>query len=432
MVFLLPACNEGARRSNARSTSTARPESALFNFLKLNFRWLLGAFLLALFSGFGQTFFISLFNADIRSHFGLSDGQFGTIYMCATLCSAAVFVKLGSIVDRFSTATIASIVLLAIAIANATMAVCNSVLLLAICLFSLRLFGQGLILHVSQTAVGRWFDAERGRAIALTSMGLNLGESTFPSLVGIVAVYTSWRYCWMAGAAAALIAIPACHWLTKVPRKPKPRDKEKQSVSADRSWTRDEVLRDVLFWLASPAIFAPAFIATAIFFHHQHLIGIKSWPAGSFAPGFILLSVSTVAAKFCAGPLIDRFGAIRLMWTYHLPLGVSCLFLSLGQSVWFIYISMALIGIAMGFAASIFGTVWPELYGTKHLGSIRSVAVSGIVFSSACGTGVTGWLIDAGFGFESQLICMAAWCMYSAGSLFFVSGRMIRRLKKAD
>jgi hypothetical protein len=30
------------------------------------------------------------------------------------------------------------------------------------------------------------------------------------------------------------------------------------------------------------------------------------------------------------------------------------------------------------------------------------------------------------------LICMAAWCMYSAGSLFFVSGRMIRRLKKAD
>ena len=89
-------------------------------------------------------------------------------------------------------------------------------------------------------------------------------------------------------------------------------------------------------------------------------------------------------------------------------------------------------GIAMGFATSIFGTIWPELYGTKHLGAIRSVAVSGIVFSSACGTGVTGRLIDFKFGFESQLVCMAIWCACSAGSLFFVSGRMLRRLEADD
>jgi len=404
----------------------------LFEFVKHNARWLTGAFLLALFSGFGQTFFISLFNDDIRAHFGLTDGQFGTIYMCATLCSAAVFLKLGSVVDRFSTAAVASLVLLALAAANATMAVCNSVWLLAICLFCLRLFGQGMILHVSQTAIGRWFDAERGRAIALTSMGLNFGESAFPSLVAAVTVYVSWRYCWAAGSVAALIAIPACHWLTKVPRTPKMRDKETKVVSATRNWTRAEVLRDVLFWLASPAIFAPAFIATAIFFHHQHLVSIKAWPEGSFAPGFILFSVSTVAAKFCAGPLIDRFGAVRLLWTYHLPLGIACVLLGAGQSVPIIYVSMTLIGVAMGFATSIFGTVWPELYGTKHLGAIRSIAVSGIVFSSACGSGVTGWLIDLQIGFESQLVFMALWCVLSAGTLFVVSSRMLQRTANGD
>lgn len=399
-------------------------------FIKQNARWLLGAFLLALFSAFGQTFFISLFNDDIRAHFRLTDGQFGTIYMCATLCSAAVFLKLGSIVDRFSIAFIASIVLLALAAANATMAVCNSVWLLAICLFSLRLFGQGMILHVSQTAIGKWFDAERGRAIALTSMGLNFGESIFPLLIGTVTVWISWRYCWAAAAVSAVVAIPVCHWLTKVPREPKLRNKETQAVTAAREWTRDEVLRDKLFWLASPAIFAPAFMATAIFFHHQHLVGIKSWPEGSFAPGFILLSISTVAAKFCAGPLIDRFGSIRLLWTYHLPLGLACVLLGLGQSAWFIYIAMTLIGIAMGFANSIFGTVWPELYGTNHLGAIRSVAVSGVVFASACGSGVTGWLIDWKIGFESQLIFMALWCMFSAALLFVISGRMLSRLQR--
>ncbi len=401
----------------------------MFQFVKLNARWLLGAFLLALFSGFGQTFFISLFSDDIRSSYSLTDGQFGFLYMVATLCSATIFLNLGFVVDRYPVAVVSTFVLMALAIACATMAVSSSVWVLAICLFSLRLFGQGMLLHVSQTAIGRWFDSERGRAISLTSMGLNAGESIFPLVVWAMTLSLTWRYSWGAAAICAVLAIPACYWLMRVPREPKHNESLKKKHQTNRHWTRDEVLRDALFWMASPAVFAPAFIATAIFFHHKHLVGIKAWPEGSFASGFIFLSIATVAAKFAAGPLIDRYGAIRLMWTYHLPLAFSCIFLAFGQSVWFIYLSMTLIGIAMGFATSIFGTVWPELYGTKHLGAIRSVAVTGIVFSSACGTGVTGWLIDTEFGFESQLVLMAAWCVYSAASLFFVSGRMLRRLR---
>jgi MFS family permease len=401
----------------------------LFQFIRLNARWLLGAFLLAMFSGFGQTFFISLFSEDIREHFELTNGQFGMLYMAATLCSAAIFLNLGVTVDRFSAASVAVAVLLALSVATMTMTFCESVWLLFLCLFGLRLFGQGMLLHVSQTAIGRWFDAERGRAISLTSMGLNFGESVFPSIVWAITLWVSWRFCWGLAATTALLAIPACHWLMKVPRTPKALKTKKnlKDSTAFRNWTRKEVIRDPLFWIASPAIFAPAFIATAIYFHHQHLVGLKAWPEGSFEPGFILLSIATVAAKFCAGPLIDRFGAIRLLWVYHIPLGLSCILLGFGQSVWFIYIAMTMIGIAMGFATSVFGTVWPELYGTKHLGAIRSIAVAGVVFSSACGSGVTGWLIDAELGFESQLILMAIWCAASTITLLYVSAKMLKR-----
>ena len=41
---------------------------------------ILSGFLLALFSSFGQTFFIALFSAEIRAEFGLSHGAFGSIY----------------------------------------------------------------------------------------------------------------------------------------------------------------------------------------------------------------------------------------------------------------------------------------------------------------------------------------------------------------
>lgn len=188
-----------------------------------------------------------------------------------------------------------------------------------------------------------------------------------------------------------------------------------------------EVLRDKLFWLAGPGFLAPAFIATAIYFHHQHVEEIKGWPKGSFASAFWMLSIATISSKLLVGPVIDRVGSIRLIWTYHLPLGCSCLLLAFGSSPLIVYLAMVLIGVAMGGANSIFGTVWPELYGIANLGSIRLIAMSGIVFASACGSEVTGLLIDLEIGFETQLVSMAVWCALSTGSLFLISQRMHQR-----
>ncbi|MFC1231392.1 hypothetical protein [Streptomyces sp. Sce081] len=36
---------------------------------------------------------------------------------------------------------------------------------------------------------------------------------------------------------------------------------------------------------------------------------------------------------------------------------------------------------------SLFGTVWPEVYGTRHLGAVRSPVVAVLVFASALGPG---------------------------------------------
>lgn len=398
-----------------------------------------GAFLLALFSGFGQTFFISLFNDELREHFQLTVGQFGLLYMFATLVSSAIFLNIGSLVDRYSVASISAGTLFAVGVACSLMVLNASfgqgtvwgMVGLAITLFTLRLFGQGMLLHASQTAIGRWFDAERGKAIALTSLGLNVGEAIFPLAVWGLSAWFEWQISWGIASVAAFVGIPVCYALTRIPRQPESEPSEESSGLIRKQWTRAEVLRDVLFWFACPGCLAPAFIATAIYFHHQHVETVKHWPAGSFASAFALLSVATVLSKLVFGSVIDRFGAIRLIWTYHLPLGASCLMLAFGQSALCVYPAMALIGVAMGGANSIFGTVWPELYGVTHLGSIRSIAVSGIVFASACGSGVTGALIDGGLGFETQLLLMGGWCLVSTILLWFVSGQMhVRRMSE--
>ncbi|MFF3717698.1 hypothetical protein [Streptomyces prasinus] len=60
---------------------------------------------------------------------------------------------------------------------------------------------------------------------------------------------------------------------------------------------------------------------------------------------------------------------------------------------------------------SLFGTVWPEVYGTRHLGAVRSPVVAVLVFASALGPGAGGLLLDAGVGQPAQLVVLDGYCL---------------------
>jgi len=399
------------------------------NFLFRNARWLAAATILTLLSSFGQTFFISLFGKEIRGEFALSDGQFGLLYMGATLVSALVLMFLGKVVDRWPMSTSIAMVTGALAMTCFFVSFNHSLVGLGVSLFLLRLIGQGMMTHTAQTAVGKWFDRDRGTAISVTSLGHNLGEASLPLVVAFCFDETSWRWAWICSGVLVLVLLPTCSLLAKKERQCE-HDSESTESPAVRDWTRGEVIRDKWFWISGIGLLAPAFIATAIYFHHEHLVSIKGWAEGTFANGFLVLSVTTVVTKLIAGFLIDRFSAARLMWFSLVPLGASCLVLSFGKPEWVIYLAMFLVAMSMGCSNSVFGTLWPEIYGTKHLGAIRAVAFSGVVFASACGTGVTGWLLDSGIGFEKQLLVMAIWCGLGAGLLMVVARALLARAEK--
>jgi len=71
-----------------------------FNFIKENWRFLGFGISLNFFSSTGQTFFISIFGGEFRREFNLSEGDFGFIYMIATLLSAGSLIWLGRLIDR--------------------------------------------------------------------------------------------------------------------------------------------------------------------------------------------------------------------------------------------------------------------------------------------------------------------------------------------
>ena len=60
---------------------------------------LMYGFLIIFFASYGQTFFIALFNNDIKNLYKLSDGEFGMVYALSTILSSLLLINFAKLID---------------------------------------------------------------------------------------------------------------------------------------------------------------------------------------------------------------------------------------------------------------------------------------------------------------------------------------------
>ena len=396
--------------------------------------WIGGGYLSMLGTLAGQTVFISLFGEAIRHEFAISAGQYGLVYTAATLCSAIALVFFGPLTDRFSPRAVGIASLLGLAVACLTMSFAPSIAVLVLALFGLRFFGQGMLSHNSATALTRWFNRFRGRALAISQFGYSTGEALLPIAVALALATYGWRSVWQIAAAALVVLfMPAIALLFRgqaTNAKPAPAGQAHSTAPDDRSWTRGRVMRDTLFWWVMSGLLANPAIVTLLFFHQADIVQSKGWNALFFAASFPILSVTSAIAGMVGGVLIDRYGAWKLLPFLLLPLCFSNLVLWLGSGEWTIALFFFLTGLSAGVVNNAASIVWAELYGTAHIGAIRALATAGMVFASAAGPGIAGVLIDAGIPLERQCLYYALYCALASGAYFLMRGRVGQRVRE--
>ena len=62
-------------------------------------KMLIYGFMIIFFGSYGQTFFIALFNNDIKILYNLSDGEFGLVYALSTTLSALLIINFAKVID---------------------------------------------------------------------------------------------------------------------------------------------------------------------------------------------------------------------------------------------------------------------------------------------------------------------------------------------
>ena len=297
----------------------------------------------------------------------------------------------------------------------------QGIIFLFVGIFFLRLSGQGLMAHTASTAISRYFEKRRGKALSYIWLGMSLGEFLLPVVIVFLSTFIYWRDLWIQISIVVLLILPAFSYFAVKDIAISSREKKNGNYNKDfslvKNWTRKEVLTDFKFYTLLPALLAPPFIITGIVINQSFIIESKLWEQYAIAKSFMFYSVLTVTTLFVAGPLVDKFTSRRILPFLNMPMLLSLIILIFFNQAHSAYVFMGLLGITNGLANVLLSSLWAEIYGVNHLGSIKALTSSLMVFSTALATVVFGILIDLGYSIE----IIATFCsIYTAISIAIV------------
>ena len=142
---------------------------------------LIYGFLIIFFASYGQTFFVALFNDDIKSYYSLSDGQFGLLYALATTLSSLLIINFAKMIDYIDLRIYSLLITLGLLVpCFAIYFLPSNIIFLFIIIFTLRFFGQGAMNHAGITSMTRYFGKNRGKAISVGNLGGMIGVMFLP------------------------------------------------------------------------------------------------------------------------------------------------------------------------------------------------------------------------------------------------------------
>ena len=396
-------------------------------FKNLSLKVIVFGFIFTFFSSFGQSFFLGIFNTSIRETLSITHGQFGSIYASATLCSSLLLIWVGKKIDDINIFRFAIYVTLLLSFSSFFFSKISSIVFLFIAIFLMRFSGQGMMSHTATTTVSRYFTKSRGRALSICWFGLSSAEFILPVLMVFLLSLTTWQNIWTVIALLILIFLPiASFFLVRTVKLDTRESTEGEEFKEEniKQWKRIEVIKDYKFYIVSMNMLAMPWIATGVFVYQSFITESKNWGPFVIAQSFMSYSVFSVITLLISGFLIDKFTSRKLLIFMNIPLFLSTFVIIYFDAQFTAFIFLGLIGISNGLANVLGSSTWAEVYGVKHIGSIKALTTALMVFSTAFGTALFGILIDIGFSIEKIAIISALYILISFILLFLVRRKL--------
>jgi len=352
----------------------------------------------------GRTQGLGLITEPLLADLKIGRVDYAQLNLWATLVGTAGAFGVGRFIDRAGSRVVLALVAAALGAVVCWMSRAASFTELAIAVTLTRALGQSALSVVSIAMVGQWFVRRIDMAMAVYSIVMSIGFMIAFPVVGSIVQSAGWRAAWFgvgvtifAGLVPlALLLVrnnpesiglrpdglePGTHNQEPMNRNPEPGTRNPEPPG----FTLWEALVTPAFWIFAGGAALYGLVASGIGLFNESILAERGFGPEIYYQTLVVTAITGLAGNF-AGGWLSRFMALNgLLAISLLVLGIGLLVLPYVSSIGMAMGWATMMGLGGGLVMVLFFSVWPRVYGRRHLGRIQGVAQAITVVASAVG-----------------------------------------------
>ncbi|MBW2062462.1 MAG: MFS transporter [Deltaproteobacteria bacterium] len=315
------------------------------------------------------------------------------------------------------------------------------------------LFGVGVgiarpcfSLMAATTTISNWFIVERGRALALCTMGAAISALVIIPYTQWVLTTMTWRAAWvMLGILTwTLLALPAAVIIRRRPEDmgllpdgvPVEEDKGKsarepvegtkrRSPKTEENWSARAAMRTHAFWLILFSLVLTSFPIMGVWLHASASFTDQGVSPAKAALAMGCVAITSIPSRLFWGLVAERLHLRYCILITNLGLAASVIFIMLATNFPMALGSMLLYGVFVGGSIVLQVMVWPEYFGRLALGAIAGYAELFRVVGTAGGPLLAGIIYDVYGSYYIAFSAFAGGCLLATLLMYLAKPPLI-------
>jgi MFS family permease len=356
----------------------------------------------------GRTQGLGLITEPLLADLHLDRLAYAELNLWATLLGSAGAVGIGHLIDRFGSRLVLTTVAVALGLVVCAMSQTTTLAALAVWITLTRALGQSALSVVSLAIVGQWFVRRIDTAMAAYSVVMSIGFMMAFPLVGSIVQQRGWRVAWLSIGGALVLVLAPVAWAI-VRRSPEavglqidgerapissraPHDVEHAPALEGYLWT--DALATPAFWIFATGTALYGLVASGIGLFNESILAQRGFGAEVYYQTLVVTALTALAGNFLGGWVAVRMPLGRLMAVALLVLSLGLVALPHVSTRQQVMAWATAMGFGGGLVMVLFFSVWPRLFGRRHLGRIQGAAQALTVVASAVGPLLLAWCVD--------------------------------------
>ena len=341
----------------------------------------------------GRTQGLGLVTEPLLAELGIGRVEYAQLNLWATLIGSVFAIGIGRFIDRLGTRVVLTIVALALGAVVVVMSGVQSFWALAIAVTLTRGLGQSALSVISLAMVGQWFVRRIDTAMAIYSIVMSIGFMIAFPVVGSIVQSSGWRSAWLMIGVALIVVLAPISWII-LRRSPDIDAPAGLSATFTDGATWQEALSTPAFWLFAIGAALYGLVASGIGLFNESILAERGFGPNVYYQTLVVTALTALAGNFGGGWLAMRMSLPTLLSISLFVLALGLAALPHVTTIVHVMLWATAMGLGGGLVMVLFFSVWPRVYGRKHLGSIQGAAQAMTVLASAVGPLLLAWCID--------------------------------------